>query len=147
MKDPVKAIKTAYQTLLTDSVTFSGSNVPVFIMEGDVAQSNYYMVLTDARMNNTPNKHMFNNEVTVTVEVCAKSKQRLTDIFNPVDVMSEQIMELVVPSITTTGLDIGADFQINGVRVDSSNYLPVEDYDSGRLTRRQLIFVHNIIEK
>ena len=147
MKDPIKAIKDAYKTLLTDSVTFSGSTIPVFIMESNIADSNYYMVLSDAKMNYNANKVIFNNEVSVTIEIFTKIKNLLTDPFNPVDVITAQVLALVLPSITTTGLSIDAGFQIVTSRAENSTYLPVEDYDFGRLMRRQITFIHNIIEK
>jgi len=147
MKDPIKAIKDAYKTLLTDSVTFSGSPIPIFIMESNIADSNYYMVLSDAKMNYNANKVIFNNEVSVTIEIFTKIKNLLTDPFNPVDVITGQVLALVLPSITTTGLSIDADFQIVTSRAENSTYLPVEDYDFGRLMKRQITFIHNIIEK
>jgi len=146
MKDPIKAIKTAYKTLLTGSVTFSGDNVPCYIMESNVIDT-YYTVLTDAKFNYTANKVIFNNEVSVTIEIITKIQNLLTDPFNPVDVITGKVLQLVLPSITTTGLSIGSDFQIVTSRAESSSYLPVEDYDSGRLMRRQITFIHNIIEK
>ncbi len=147
MKDPNKAIKDAYKTLLTDSVKFSGSPIPMFIMESNIADSNYYMVLSDAKMNYNANKVIFNNEVSVTIEIFTKIKNLLTDPFNPVDVITGQVLTLVLPSTTTTGLSIDADFQIVTSRAENSTYLPVEDYDFGRLMRRQVTFIHNIIEK
>lgn len=147
MKDPIKAIKDAYKTLLTDSVTFSGSPVPMFIMESNIADSNYYIVLSDAKMNYNENKVIFNNEVSVTIEIFTKIKNLLTDPFSPVDAIAGQVLALVLPSITSTGLIIDADFQIVTLRVENSTYLPVEDYDFGRLMKRQIVFIHNIIEK
>ncbi len=147
MKDPIKALKTAYKNLLDNAVDFSGSPIPCFIGEGNVAANNSYMVISAAKADLIPNKGMFAYSASVTVDIISKQKVLLSDPFNPVDVITEAAMQLVLPSITVTGLSIDADFQLNSVALDTTNYSVVESYDSQRLMRRQITFIHNIIEK
>jgi len=147
MKDPIKAIKTAYQTLLNGAVDFSGSPIPCFIGEGNITSNNSYMVISAAKADLIPNKGMFAYSASITIDIISKQKVLLSDPFNPVDVITEGVMQLVLPSITTTGLSINADFQLNSTALDTTNYSVVEDYQANRLMRRQVTFIHNIIEK
>jgi len=147
MKDPVKAIKAAYKTLLHDTTEFAGSPIPCYIGEGNLAGNNTYMLISAATAELIPNKGMFAYSSTLTVDVITRQKVLLSDPFNPVDVIAERVMQLVLPSITSTGLVIGTDFQLNSTAFNNTNYLVVESYDSQRLMRRQITFIHNIIEK
>lgn len=147
MKDPIKAIKTAYKNLLDNTVDFSGSPVPCFIGEGSITGNNSCMVITAVTAKGNKNKSIFSYEVSVTIDIISKQKVLLSDPFNPVDVIAEKAMELILPTLTTSGLTVDANFQLQTANFDSSNYQIVEDLQSGRLMKRQITFVHNIIEK
>ena len=147
MKDPIKAIKTAYQNLLNGAVDFSGSPVPCFIGEGNITSNNSCMIISGVTAKGNRNKAIFSYEVSVTVDIISKQKVLLSDPFNPVDVIAEKAMQLILPTLTTSGLTVDSDFQLQTANFDSSNYQLVEDLQSGRLMRRQITFVHNIIEK
>lgn len=146
MKDPVKFVKSAYQTLLTDAIEFSGSPVKFAIGEVSIADNNSYMVLSNINAVRTNNKHQFEYEVTVSLDVYSKQKVLLSDPFNPVDVIAERALDLIIPSINSTGLDNSVDFEFKNWGLVDTNYSPVESYDANRLMRRQINIIQTLIQ-
>ena len=144
MKDPIKATKQAYKTLLTNAVSYNGSTIPVYIGESSKADSNYYIIIGNISDEINPNKHIFSSNVTVTIELYAKVPNISTDHFAQVDVMAEQVLELVLPSISTTGLDYGSVFEVKAVQRRSSEQQTVEITEAGRLVTRTITFIQTI---
>jgi hypothetical protein len=144
MKDPIKATKQAYKNLLTNAVSYNGSIIPVYIGESSKADSNYYIIIGNISDEINPNKHIFSSNVTVNIELYAKVPNISTDHFAQVDVMAEQVLELVIPSISTTGLDYGSVFEVKAVQRRSSEQQTVEITEAGRLVTRTITFIQTI---
>lgn len=148
MKDPIKAIKTAYSTLLGSGISVNGSAVDFYIGESNKAESTHYIVLNTASTQLINNKHTFAHEVTVTLDIYSKMQNLSADPYSSVDVIAEQVMEAVVISPTTTGLDLSeTSFQeATVIRMDSTEYAGVEDLGSIKVARRSISFIQNLIQ-
>ena len=147
MKDPIKAVKTAYVNLLGTGITVNGSAVPFYIGEGNKADNNFYMVLNTASTQLVLNKHAFIHEVTVDIDIYAKIQNLSADPYSSVDVIAEQIMDAVVISPNSTGLDFSPDFQETSViKMDATTYQGVEDLGGTKLARRTISFIQTITQ-
>ena len=148
MKDPIKAIKTAYMNLLSGTITCNGSDVDFYIGEANKAESTQYIVLNTASTQLVNNKHSFIHEVTVDIDIYSKAQNLSADPYSAVDVIAERIMEAVVISPTTTGLDLsGTDFQeASVIKMDSTSYEGVEDLGSIKVAKRTIVFIQTLTQ-
>lgn len=140
MKDPIKATKEAYYTLLNGAITINGSNVSVYIGEGNKAENNYYIILNAFSSESRDNKNIFCNDVTVSIDVCAKIINLLSDPYDSVDVITEKAFELILPTKTTTGLELGVNFEVKEVKMATSTHNAVQIIEGGRLMSRTTVF-------
>lgn len=147
MKDGVKFIKDAYYTLLDGAVTYNGSPIPVYDEEAEPSGNDYYIIISTVTDTDNPNKHKFINETTVLIDVVTKMDYTITKTKEIVDVITGKVLQLVLPSINSTGLADDTDFQILNVRKESSYHLPMTDTGTKKIIRRVTRFSQLIIEK
>jgi hypothetical protein len=147
MKDGVKFIKDAYYTLLDGAVTYNGSPIPVYDEESDPAGNDYYIIVSTVTDTNIGNKHKFFNETTVLIDVITKIDYTLPKQKEIVDVITGKVLNLVIPSVGTTGLTEDSNFQIVDVRKETSYHFPILDTGSKKIVRRLTRFSQTIIEK
>lgn len=146
MKDPVKAIKAMYQTLLSDAIEFAGSPVKFRLGEGDIADGNSYIILSNIQAKTVQNKEKFKWDVNVTLDIYCRQKVLTSDPFNSVDVITERALELIIPSLNSTGLDSTDDFEIKNWSLEDTSYSPVESVTGSRLMKRQINIFQNLNE-
>lgn len=147
MKDPIRATKNAYKTLLKDAVSYNGTVLPTYVAEADKAGGDIYIVIGTLTDTNLPQKSMFMSQTTCLIEVLAKLPYGIEDAYEVVDVVTEQILNLAIPSIGNTGLVDTDDFSFRTVARESSEHLAIEDLGSGRLVRRVTRFSQILIQK
>jgi hypothetical protein len=143
MKDPVKEIKAMYQTLLSDAIEFAGSPVKFRLGEGDIADNNSYIILSNIQAKNVDNKALFSWDITVSIDIYSKQKVLLSDPFNSVDVIADKALQLIIPSLNSTGLTSTADFEVKTWRVEDTSYSAVESITGNRMMKRTI----NIFQK
>ena len=144
MIDPVKALKEAYISLLTDAVTYNGTIIPVYDEEGDPAGNDFYIIVssvTDAQVDN--NKQKFWSELTIIIDVVTRFDFRAKK--EPADVITGKVLELVLPTISTTGISCSG-FQVLNVTKESSQHLPTLDTGTKKVLRRVPRFRQQLIE-
>lgn len=147
MKDPIKAIKTAYANLLGTGISVNGSAVDFYIGESNKAGSTHYMVLNTSSSQSILNKHVFLHDVTVNIDVYSKIQNLSVDPYSSVDEICEQVMEAVVISPTSTGLNFtGLGFQIGSVSMDATSYEGVEDLGGTKLIKRTITFIQKLTQ-
>lgn len=143
MRDPIKATKQAYKELLTGAITYNGSPIPVYIGESNKAEAQFYIIIGNISDENNPNKHVFSSNVTVEIEVYAKVPNLQSDHFAQVDSITEDVLELVLPSITQTGLNYTG-FEVKSLQRQRSVQNTVEVTDAGRIVSRVTTFIQII---
>jgi hypothetical protein len=147
MKDPIKFIKSAYYTALDGAITYNGSTIPVYDEEADETGGDYYIVISTIVDADLPNKGKFMNEVEVLIDVVSQNNWRVDLVKQIVDSITAKILNVIIPSISTTGLVDNSDFQIVDVRKGSSQHIPILDTGTKKIVRRLTRFTQIIIEK
>jgi hypothetical protein len=147
MKDPIKFIKSAYYTALDGAITYNGSTIPVYDEEADETGGDYYIVISTIVDADLPNKGKFMNEVEVLIDVVSQNNWRVDLVKQIVDSITAKVLNVIIPSISTTGLAGNSDFQIVDVRKGSSQHIPILDTGTKKIVRRLTRFTQIIIEK
>jgi hypothetical protein len=147
MKDPIKFVRNAYYELLDGAITYNGSPVSVYDEQAEPQAGDYFIIVSTLTDENIGNKHSFFTNTSIIIDVVTKVNMRLTKEKEIVDAITEKVLNLVLPSIGTTGLSDTNDFQIISVRRESSNHLPVLDSGTKQIVRRVTRFSQIIIEK
>ena len=147
MKDGIKFIKDAYYTLLTNAVTYNGTTIPVYEDTADESDNDFYIVVSTVTNADFPTKSKFFNETTVLIDVVTQLNFRITKIKEISDIITGKVLNLVIPSVGSTGLSDNDDFQILDVRKTSSEHIPTFTTDSKYIVRRLTRFSQLVIEK
>ena len=147
MKDSIKFIKSAYYTALDGAITYNGSTIPVYDEEADETGGDYYIVISTIVDADLPNKGKFMNEVEVLIDVVSQNNWRVDLVKQIVDSITAKVLNVIIPSISTTGLVDNSDFQIVDVRKGSSQHIPILDTGTKKIVRRLTRFTQIIIEK
>lgn len=147
MKDPIKFIKAAYFAALDGQITYNGSTIPVYDEEADETGGDYYIIISTITDSYFANKHSFINEVNILIDVVSQNNWRVDLVKQIVDAISEKILNVILPSVSTTGLSDNADFQILDVTKESSQHVPIIDTGTKKIVRRITRFNQFIKEK
>jgi hypothetical protein len=115
MRDHGYALRKAFFQALNGQITFNSNNVPV--VDGKLEtlpEDGIYVVFGDQVENDRSNKQSFVHEVTFDLAVVDKRKSTAgkTDAEN----ISDQILQIIKPTISTHGLTIDSPFVITNVR-------------------------------
>ena len=146
MKDGIKFIKEAYLTLLTGAIQYNGTTIPVYEETADESDNDFYIVVSTITNTDFPTKSKFFNETTVLIDVVTQLNFRITKIKEISDVITGKVLNLVIPSVGSTGLSDNSDFQILDVRKTSSEHIPTFQTDSKYIVRRLTRFSQLVIE-
>jgi hypothetical protein len=144
MTDPVKPLKDAYIALLTGAIDYNGTTIPVYDEEGDPAGNDFYIIVssvTDTQVQNQ--KTHFWSELTIIIDVVTRLDFRATK--EPADVITGKVLNLVLPTINTSGISCSG-FQVLNVTKESSQHLPVLDTGTKKVVRRVTRFRQQLIE-
>lgn len=147
MKDPIKFIKAAYFTALENAITYNGSTIPVYDEEADETGGDYYIIISTITDANFANKHKFINDVEIVIDVVSQNNWRVDLVKQIVDAITEKILNVILPSVGSTGLVDNIDFQITDVKKASSQHIPIIDTGTKKIVRRITRFSQIIIEK
>lgn len=147
MKDPVKFIKDAYFNALDGVITYNGSTIPVYDEEADETGGDYYIIISTITDTDLPNKAKFMNDVEVLIDVVSQNNWRVDLVKQIVDSITAKILAVIIPSVGSTSLSDGADFQIVDVRKASTQHVPIIDTGTKKIVRRLTRFTQLIIEK
>jgi hypothetical protein len=147
MKSASKYLKNAYLNLLDGAITYNGSAVPVYDKESDPTGNDYFIVVSTINDVDLANKSAFFSETQVTIDVITRVPNTMLRVSDAVDSITEKILQLVLPSINTTGLADDSDFHVKLVRKDSMNDFPLSDSGTKKIVRRIIKFSQTVKEK
>ena len=146
MKDALKTLRTAYTTLLAGAIEYNGSEIPVYDQEADPSGNDFYIVLSTATDVPVENRGRFINETTLLVDVITRVNYTMTKQTEIVDSITQKVLQLILPSVGSSGLASTADFQITNVKKESSEHLPILDSGTKKIVRRVTRFSQTLIE-
>jgi hypothetical protein len=147
MKSASKYLKNAYLNLLDGAITYNVSAVPVYDKESDPTGNDYFIVVSTINDVDLANKSAFFSETQVTIDVITRVPNTMLRVSDAVDSITEKILQLVLPSINTTGLADDSDFHVKLVRKDSMNDFPLSDSGTKKIVRRIIKFSQTVKEK
>lgn len=137
MKDASTALRTAYYNLLTTAL-----DVEVYDAAADDLEGGNYVVLSTQTSNIDSSKDSFEYEHTIIVDVVTRFKGKAIGK-KTAETISNQVMQAVYPTPTTSGLTITG-FRIISTDVELSDL--VAQFGEERIVRKLLTFTHLITE-
>jgi hypothetical protein len=131
MKNPAPYIRTALVTLLNETITYDGVDVPCYSGEGEDSDR-FQIFLNEPTWNARNDKSSFTKRFTQPIEVVSKQE---TNMNTHVDAIAGEIMELLNPTPTAKVIPDSADFQVFSVEADNPNYISEPNGEGQYLNR------------
>lgn len=142
MKNPAPAIRSQLYALLNEAVPYEGSFVPVF--EGGGEAKPYKILIAEiapfARRTKASQAYTYD----VTVEVIYEGPD---NVRRHIDAISEKVMELVTPTLYTTGFTDTELWQYTNVNVNAPRYIDDLSADYNYIKRALLVINFLIIQR
>jgi len=125
MKDASGAFRKAVWMALNGNLVsaFDGSNTPVAVYDGQVTTTNdsLYVLMGSERTTNETNRTRFVTRCTMVLEVIHRSEYAVDS--RVLDDISQQMMQILLPTPQTSGLVPQDDFQFVALQLESGNKL------------------------
>lgn len=135
-------IRTAIRTALQGYVTYAATTVNVY-SEQNFQDESLFILLTTQTEADDSDKTKHNTKATIVIDIVHEAVQGVT--YDVVDNVAGQVMGLMQPSRTTTGLTNPTGLQILNLKRLSSNTLTIPNADKN-IMRRLLRYEMTIIE-
>jgi hypothetical protein len=146
VNDPDKAIRTAYKNALDGNLTFNSLPVPVVDEKLHADDRNdVYVMFSTQNANDKPNKTYHATEVNLAVLVVNRRESTVQK--SVIDNISDQILQIVLPTLNTHGLTIGSPFKITFVKRDNSNTEGAKLEDGTFIIAKQINFRNRITQQ
>jgi len=142
MKDCSNNVRVIYVNALNGNITWSGRNVPVYGQQPFVTVPEQYAIITNISESNRNTNNNFSSSVDVTIEIY--SEQNKNNNMSQVDNISNQILDILIPTTGINGFD-DADFEVFPMARTSSNYVPLWDGDN--YVARKIITINNLVNQ
>lgn len=139
MIDVKAPIRKAYYDLLNGSLFVNGVSVPVSddLKKLQDASANMYVLLTNQQSTNLDTMQSWDSQEDMVVDIVYKAARTNKET---VDSIAGQILNRVLPAPGIDGLGIQTGVQINCVRINSDQYLPIALGQTQTMTRRIITF-------
>lgn len=144
MIDVAHHIRKAYVDLLDGNLLLNGNPVPVYDELAEDEDGEAYVVLSTQIDSDLGNKHSFISDHTMTVDIVTRFITSARKY--PSEVIAEQILDLVLPTPSTTGLVSPSEVQITSVKLLGSESLGVDQFDTWKVVRKILRFGHKTVQ-
>jgi hypothetical protein len=144
MIDVHKKVRKAYYEALNGQLTYDGSPVSVWDEKAEATTNNIYVLLSTQTATDTSTFSSFDTQTTILIDIVSKSQDRVSK--DVLDEVAQQILTIILPTVTTNGLPAQSGVQILNVRKESDNYLPVQLSATGSIIRRLIRFSQRVHE-
>lgn len=146
MRDPGFYIRKAYKNALTGNVTNKGSAVPVVDEKlHENMRDDIYIMFSTQSEEDKPNKSYFASVVNLAVLIVNRKESAVQK--SVVEDVSNQILQIIIPTITTHGLTIDSPFKISFVKRDSTNTGGAKLDDGDFIIVKQINFRNRITQQ
>jgi hypothetical protein len=119
MRDTQKILRHAVFQTLNGNVTYNGSNIPVYDEKrllGD--QDNLFIILGSQReSDDSPDEYFITNS-SIDIEIQHRTEFEVSK--DAIDDVSDQVLQIIMPTPYTNGFPVQNLFQINGVTRSST---------------------------
>lgn len=122
MKDTKRILRQAIFNALDGQITLNGETVPVYD-EKNENESVYILLSNQQEFDDSPDGS-FITRSTIDYEVVQQTGYSVSK--DDIDDINEQILEIIIPTQSTTGLTIPTGFQFHSVRRESSRSIAFE---------------------
>jgi hypothetical protein len=111
MKDYGASIRKSFYDAITGHVTYDSATIPVYDEKVEtVPEKDIWIVIADQIDLDKSNKHQFANETTIDINIVSKRKSAGGK--KVIEDISDQILQVIVPTTKTVGLTIAPPFKI-----------------------------------
>lgn len=144
MKNTSYPIRKAFYELLDGSLSYGGSDVPVY---DEVLQesADLYVIIGNQTKGNRDNFCTFVSDCTLTLDIIQRSSFDFTK--DAIDSVHDQIGTLLSSSPGTHNLPLQSGFQISAVTEDSFSYVPTLQAEQGYIIRKLITYRIRIVEQ
>lgn len=140
------SVRKSFFEALNGELTYDGSPVPVHDKkQRKDSDNNYYVVLSNINSNFKDNFTRFTRDVSIVIDVITKTQNSVASAV--ADDIAGQILYIVIPSTTATGLTAPATLQYLNLRLSSDNSLDLTLNPSVTVVRRLLTFNLDVVQK
>ena len=134
MRDPNKIFRDAVKSSLDGVLFFELSPVQVFDEKAEEGNNMTYVILSTQTSAQEPNFSGFGHQCSLLLDIVCKQYDMMNK--EAVDDVSNQILTILFPSVSTNGLTIQSGFQINCLTVESVNYVPLRLANAKSIIRK-----------
>lgn len=144
MKDIGKVIRTAIVTALDGNITYNSINVGIFDEAPTEAQTQPYIILSTQTESDASNNARFVTEGSILLDIVTIQGASVTKEI--AENISDQILDILQPTVTTTGLTLQTGFSLTYFRKESATYLHATT-NTSQMLRKVLRFAFRIQEQ
>lgn len=136
MKDASGALRRAVSEALEGNISYNASSVAVYdgqvLSDGD----NLYILIGSESSSPRPNRARPSFLVTVLIEIIHRAEYAIDS--EVLENVSEQALEILIPTVTTNGLVSQADFQFSCLQLENGNKLNLAISTTNSINRKLL---------
>lgn len=144
MIDTAHHVRKAYYSLLAGNITYNGNNVNIYDELAEDEDGDNYVILSTQIDTDTSNKQSFESTHTITIDIVTRFVTSARKY--PSEDIAEQILDLVLPTPSSTGLVSPIGLQITAVKLLDSQSLSVEQFDTFKVVRKILRFQQKCVQ-
>ena len=146
MKDPGTAIRKSYFEALNQQIVIEGAFIPVVDekLDEQITEQDIYIALSTQSDNPRPNKSYFASDITIAAVIVQNTKAAVSKEI--VEDVSNQMLQIVIPSVGNHGLTIDAPFRITYVKLDSGQTQGAKLDNGDYVIAKQLNFRNRITQ-
>lgn len=140
MRDAGTAIRKAFFNALGGEVEIEGSKIP-FVdekVDEEITEHDLYVAMSTQRDEYRGNKSYFASEIIISLVILQRSNATVKK--SDVESVSNQIMQIVIPSVGSHGLTIESPFRITYLKKDNSQTEAARLEDGTYVIAKQLNF-------
>lgn len=143
MIDVSHHIRKAYIDLLT-GITLNAVAVPVFDEMDEEGDNDNYIIIASQIDTDDSTKHSFQSDHVINIDIVTRFITSARKY--PSEVIAGQVLNLVLPTPSTTGLVSPSGLQITSVRKLDDQSVSVEQFDTYKIVRKILRFSHKCVQ-
>jgi hypothetical protein len=136
MRDVGGVIRKAIFQALDGNITYNSAEVVIFDEAPTEGPSSQYILLSTQTENDARNNARFVHEGTILLDIVTVTGAYVTKEI--AESISDQILDILLPTIGTTGITLDAGFNLTDLRRESANYLPMLQTDTAKILRKVL---------
>lgn len=147
MRDTSKILRYAVYNALSGNITYGGTNIPVYDEKKKIHDkaSVYVLLSTQQEVPGNDIQGVFDTESIIDLEICYKTGSEISK--DVLDDVSNEVLQILLPTPTTIGIQQPSGFQIQNFRYSGSLTRTFEISQTESIVRKILKFSSTIIQQ